>query len=240
MKRLFVAGLVCVGSLCVSAPAFAAGRADDAAATRAYLRASETYARGASAAVGASVTAIAVRASEIAGECPSALTYAPRDVAFGEIGEEASTTLFYAGVAPMRTVRLGFARAVGRLGWSDRRLTRLVRALAAEEVAVVAVALPDVCADIGAWKASAYAVLPHSASGFLARVAAIESGSFVGPSEESREAAIGRLLVPYEGPGVRRTAKRFERQEQRTYRMLGSAVEAARARLAVALGVSGL
>lgn len=177
VRRLFV-GLACVGSLCVSAPALAAGRAGDAAATLAYLRASETYARGASAEVGASVTAIAARANGIAGECPSALTYAPRDVAFGEISGEASTTLFYAGVAPMSATRLGFARAVGELSWSDRRLTRLVRALAAEEVAVVAVALPDVCSDIEAWKASAYAALPRSATGFLARVAAIESGSY--------------------------------------------------------------
>jgi hypothetical protein len=240
VKKLFVAGLACVGSLCVSAPALAAGRADDAAATRAYLRASEAYARGASAAVGASMTTITARASEIAGECPSALTYAPRDVAFGEIGEEASITLFYAGVAPTRTTRLGFARAVGGLSWSDRRLTRLVRALAAEEVAIVAVALPDVCADIGAWKASAYTALPQSATGFLARVAAIESGSYVGPSEESREAAIGRLLVPYEGPGARRTAKRLERQEQRTGRKLRAAAEAGRTSLAAALGVSEL
>jgi len=239
VRGLFAA-LACVGSLYVSAPALAAGRSDDAAATLAYLRASEVYARGASAEVGASVAAIAARASEIAGECPSALTYAPRDAAFGEIGEEASTTLFYAGVAPMRTTRLGFARAVGELSWSDHRVTQLVRALAAEEVAGVAVALPDVCADIEAWKASSYAALPQSATGFLERVAAIESGSSVGPSEESREAAIVRLLVPYEAPGVRRTMERLKRREQSTDRKLGAAAEAARARLAAALGVSAL
>jgi hypothetical protein len=204
------------------------------------LRASEAYARGASAEVGASVSAIAVRAGEIAEECPSALTYAPRDAAFGEIGEETSTTLFYVGVASTSATRLAFARVVGRLSWSDRRLTRLVRAQATEEVAVVAVALPDVCADIEAWKASAYAALPESASGFLARVAAIESGSSVGRAGESREAAIMRLLKQYEGPGARRTVVRLKRQEQSTDRKLGEAAEAARVRLAVALGVSAL
>jgi hypothetical protein len=239
VMRLF-AGLVCVGSLCVPASALATRVADDAAATRAYLSASEAYAHGASAEAGASVAAIAARASEIAGECPSALTYAPRDAAFGEIGEEASLTLFYAGVAPMSATRLGFARAVGRLSWSDRELTRLVRAQAAEEVAVVAVALPDVCADIEAWRANAYAALPRSATGFLARVEAIQSGAFVGPSEELREAAITRLLTPYEGPGERRTIKRLERQEQRTGRKLGAATEAVRATLTAALGVSTL
>jgi hypothetical protein len=232
--------LACIGSLYVSAPALAAGRANDAAATRAYLRASEAYARGASAEVGASVAAIAARASEIAGECPFTLTYAPRDAAFAEIGYEARMTLFYASVAPMRATRLGFARALGRLSWSDRRLTRLVRAQGAEEVARMALVPPDVCADTDGWKASAYAALPHNATAFLARVEAIESGSYIGPSEESREAAIMHLLRSYEGPGERRTVKLVERQEQRTNRKLGATLDAALARLAAALGVSTL
>ncbi len=239
VRGLFT-GLVCVGVMYVPVPVLAAGRSDDAAATQAYLRASEAYARGASAAVGATVAVIDARASEIAGECPSALTYAPRDAAFGEIGYEVYTTLSYAGVAPMRATRLGFARAVGRLSWSDRRLTRLVRGQAAEEVARVAFTLPDVCADIEAWQASAYAALPQSATGFLARAAAIESRSYVGRSEESRERVILRLLGPYEGPRERRTVKRVKRQEQRTEGKLGVAAEAAQARLAAALGVSAL
>lgn len=239
VRRLFV-GLACVGSLCVAAPALASRPPNDAVATLAYLRASETYARGASAEVGASVAAITARADEIAGECPSALTYAPRDVAFGEIGEEASTTLFYAGVAPMRATTLSFARAIGQLSWSDRRLTRLVRGQAAEEAARVALGLPDVCADIEAWKVSAYAALPQSATEFTAHIEAIESGGYVGPSEELREAVIMRLLKPYEGSGERRALQQVERQEQRRYRTLSAARKAARARLAAALGVSAL
>jgi hypothetical protein len=213
---------------------------DDVAATLAYLRASETYARGASAKAGASVTAIVVRAGKIARECPSALTYAPRDEAFREFGEEVSTALFYAGVAPMRATRLGFARAVGQLSWSDHKLTRLVRAGAVEEHAIAEAALPDVCADILAWKASAYAALPQTASRFLARVHAIESLSVVGQSEESREAAIMRLLKRYEGLREKRAIKRLKRQEQSTDRKLGAAAEAARAKLAARLGVSAL
>jgi hypothetical protein len=233
--------LACVGSLFLSAPALAAGPTRDTAATQAYLRASEAYARGTSADVGSTTALIAARATEIAGACPSALTYAPRDAAFSEIGEEARITLLYAGVAPTSAIRLGFARAVGRLSWSDRKLTKLVRAQAAEEVAVVAVSLPDVCAEIEAWKASAYAALPQSATAFLTHVEAIESGSYGGLlSEESREATIGRLLAPYEEPGMRRTMKRIKRQDQQTARKLSAAARAARARLAAGLGVSTL
>ncbi len=232
--------LACVGSLYVSVPALAASGPDDAAATQAYLRASETYARDASANVGGSVAAIAARANEIAEACPSALTYAPRDGAFGELGEEMSTTLFYTGLAPMGATRLTFAHAIGHLSWSDRGLTKLVREQAAVEVAAVALALPDVCADIAAWKASAYAALPQSATRFLARRAAIESREYIGPSEESLEVAITRLLRKYEGPAERREMKLVERREQRTDRMLVAAQEAARARLAAGLGVSTL
>jgi hypothetical protein len=187
-----------------------------------------------------SVAAIEARASEIAGECPSALTYAPRDMAFGELGEEAVTTVFFAGVAPVRSMLSRLSGAIAQLGWSDRRLSRLVHAEAGEERGIVTLALPDVCADITAWRASAYAALPPSAAAFLARVRAIESSSFVGPSEESREAVIMRLLRPYEGPAERRTAKRVERFEAEIRRRLTAATAAARAKLAAGLGISAL
>lgn len=94
------------------------------------------------------------------------------DAAFGEVGEEMSMTLFHASVAPQRVMRLRFARAVARLSWSNHKLTQLVRAQASEEATFVAVALPDVCTDIEAWKASGYATLPQSATEVLARVSA--------------------------------------------------------------------
>jgi len=224
----------------LSVPALAAGRTGDAAATRAYVRASEAYAREAGTEVGASVAAIAARGNEIAQGCPLALTYAPRDSAFAELGEEMGTTLFFAGVAPMSATRLIFARAIGGLSWSDRRLTKLVRQLAAVEVATVALALPDVCTDIAGWKASAYAALPQSATVFLARRAALTSREYVGSSEEWVEVVARHLLGKFEMPAERQAMKQVERREQRTDRMLGAAQEAARASLAAALGVSTL
>ena len=229
-----------MGFLGLSVPAIAFGRVDDAAATRAYVLASEVYARGASAEVAASVAAIEARASETAGECPAALTYAPRDGAFGELGEEISNMLFYAGAAPTSAARLSLARAISGLSWSDRRLTKLVRQQAGVEEATVALALPDVCADIAAWKTSDYAALSESATGFLAQIAALESREYVGPSEESIETIIGRLLRKYEGPGERRAMTLVERRERRTNKTRGAAEETAKARLATALGVSTL
>jgi hypothetical protein len=180
-------------------------------------------------------------ASEIAGGCPSALTYAPRDEAFGELGEEARTTAFWAGAASMRSTGLRLADAIAHLRWSDRRLTRLVHAEAAEEHGIAAIALPDVCADIAAWKAGAYATLSQSSTQFLARVHAIESLSEgVGASEESREAAIMRLLRRFEGPAERQTAKRMGRVDAQIRKRLEAAVVASQAKIAAGLGVSTL
>jgi hypothetical protein len=235
-----IAGFACAACVCPPAPAPAVARVDDAAATQAYLRASEAYARAHYAAVRASVAAIEAYGNQIAVECPSALTFAPRDQAFEELGEEAIKTSLYTGLAPVRSALLRLVHVLGHLTWSDRTLTQLVRAEAAQEQAHATLALPDVCADIAAWKASAYAALPQDTHGFLARLEGLESGSTIGPSEESREAAIVRLLRHYERQGQRRAALRIERLLARTSGLLTAAALVARGKLAAALGVSVL
>jgi hypothetical protein len=239
MRRLIV-GLVCGACACLPAHAVASVHAGDAAATRAYLGAAYAYERSTYAEVGVAAGAIKARASEIGGECPSVLTYAPRDSAFGELGEEAGTTVFLDATAPERPIGLRLAHAIEHLRWSDRRLTRLVRNEVAEERAFATLALPDVCADIAAWKASAYAALPQSASRFLARVQAIDSLSVAGQLEESREAAIRRLLKPYEGLAERQAARRIERLEAQIGRRFRVAAAIAEKKLAAALGVLAL
>lgn len=235
-----VAALACALCACLSTPAVAASRVEDHAATRAYLRASEAYERSATTEVAARVAAIGARASEIAGECPAALTYAPRDEAFEELGAEATTIAFWTGVAPVRAAGLRLADAIAHLRWTDRRLTRLVHAVAAEEQMAAALALPDVCADIAVWKASAYATLPQSTSRFLTHSQAIESLSFIGFTEESRETLIWRLLRRFERPAEIRAAKRIEHVERRISKRVEAAIVAARAKLAAGLGVPAL
>jgi hypothetical protein len=239
VRRLIV-GLACAASACLPAHALASVHTDDVAATRAYLRAAEAYERSTYAEVGVLGDAIEAHASEIGGECPSVLIYAPRDAAFGELGYEANMTAFFAGTAPERPMLLRVAHTIERLRWSDRRLTRLVRAEAAEESAFATLALPDVCADIAAWKANEYAALPQGAASFLARVRTIESQSFVGPSEEWRETVILRLLRLYETPAERQTAGRVERLEAQIGRRLRAAGTIAEEELATAWGVAAL
>jgi hypothetical protein len=236
----FVLALACAVCAGLGTPVVALARGDDAAATRAYLRASDAYARIANTEVAASVAAIEARTEEIVGGCPSALTYAPRDEAFGELGEEAGTTASWAGAVLMRSTELRMADAIAHLRWSDRRLTSLVHSKAVEERAIATIALPDVCADIARWKASAYATLPQSSIQFLARVQAIEFLSFVGFTEESRDAMIMLRLRRYERPADRRAAERIERLGTQFGRRIEAATAAARAKLAAGLGVQTL
>jgi len=254
--RRSIAGLALAAYVCLCAPALAS-HARDVAATGAYLNASYAYARAVHAELGASVAAIEADVSQVAGECPSALTYAPRDEAFGEIGEEVRMTAFWAGAAPARAATSALAHALGRLRWSDRVLTRFVRERAAEERAVAALALPNVCADIATWRTSAYAAPPQSTTTFLKQVGAIELGSGRGEArlarsglgallqlfrvnEQRRPEAIMSLLRRYEGASQRRTVRAIERLDAQVEKRLETAAAAARPRLAAALGVSAL
>ncbi len=236
-KSLF-AVVACVGICCLSPPAFAVARPNDSAATRAYLRAAKEYVQSEYAEASASIGAIEARVTGVARECPSALTYAPRDAAFEELTETAEMTVVYAGVAAVRPAALRLAHAIAHLSWSSSRLTRLVRSQAVGERRLATLTWPDVCALISAWRASAYATLSPGVAVFIAKMRSIESG--VGPSEESLETVIARLLKPYEDPAERQTVKRLERLEARSDRRLTAAITVARTKLAAVLGVSAL
>ncbi len=239
--RWRLAWLMCGACAALPAPAFAAGaHARDVQATRTYLHAYETYVPEAELGVGAQVAAIDMRESEVAARCPSALTYAPRDAAFEELSEELATAQWYAGVAPIRSIMLRLAGVIADLSWSDDELTRLVHAEAREELADVALVLPDVCAEIEAWKASGYASLPSGVSEFLAHVEAIEAEPTPRRSEESREKLIMRLLRRYETPAERRLVRGLERREERSLKRRETGAIAARSKLVAALGGSEL
>lgn len=246
VRRLCAAALACAGCALLLAPALALARPNDRRATRGYLRAAAAYTRSISAALGASVAAIETRGSAIGSECPSSLTYAPRDEAFEEIGEEAHKTLIDAGAEQTLTARRTFARAVSRLRWSDPRLAMLVREQAAEELAPATTALPNVCADIAAWKTNAYAALPQSAEHFLAHSGRSESASsalgllLIALLGESRAVHIARLLMPFETRREQRTARHIDAEEAQVSARLRTVSRAVGVKLAAELGITAL
>jgi hypothetical protein len=209
-------------------------------ATRAYLRIVVEQQRVENADVGMGVPAVQALERQIAGECPGALAYAPRDVAYEELGAEVAYALSVAiddALVP-RAQGLGQERAVDDLSWSNRKLTRLVRDQEVEDRAFATDVPPNLCAQIAAWRESAYAASPESISRFLAEMGASERELFVGPREEPRGKVIARLLETYEHPAERRLAKRILDGERQIGSRLAATVNDAERRLATALGVA--
>jgi hypothetical protein len=80
--------LACAACACVPVSAGAAVSPRDAAATRAYLHIEADQARVADSDLGMGVAAVEALERQVAGECPGALAFAPRDIAYEEIGDE--------------------------------------------------------------------------------------------------------------------------------------------------------
>jgi hypothetical protein len=235
-----IAVLACVACACVPVPAFAAVAPRNGAATRAYLRIAADQVRVAGSDLGMGVAAVQALEDQVAGECPGALAFAPRDVAFEEIGDEVEYVLSITFDDPLDPQALGQARVIGALSWSNRRLTRLVRDQAAEERAYATHVPPNLCAQIAAWRESAYAAVPASSSRFLAEMRAGEPEVSVGPREQSRGNVIARLLERYERPAERRLAKHLLDLENRVADRLNAVTNGAERQLAATLGVATL
>lgn len=192
--------------------------------------------------VGMGVAAVQALERQIAGECPGALAYAPRDVAYEELGAEVAYALSITiddALVPQAQA-LGLAHALDALSWSNRKLTRLVRDQEVEDRAYATDRPPNLCAQIAAWRESAYAALPESSSRFLTEMGASERELFIGPRGEPRAKVIARLLEAYEQPAERRLAKRILNDESRIDGRLAATVNSAEGRLAAALGVAVL
>ncbi len=219
-------------------PDLAQAEQDDASSTAAYLQTDHAFVQGEFRDLGQSAAAIAASAGVIAGECPSALTFAPRDAAFGEVGEAIERTVLLANVEPVRSVTLRFSRRAGGLRWADGKLTRLVGVLVARERLAATVALPAMCAAVDAWRQSAYTTLPATVGTFLSQLEAVERAA--GFSEVSVEARIERRLRRYEDAREKRTATDTERLEGILDKGLQTAFVAARRKLEAAWGASPL
>jgi hypothetical protein len=231
-------GAACVACCCLPAFARAAGRAQDAGSTSAYLRASYAFARAELRDTQAIAATIAAWAGRIDEECPSALTFVPRDRAFGEVAETIERSVSLAGVAPMRSAMLAFAAETAHLKWANPALTRLVRAQAQQERWAATVALPALCAEIAAWRGSAYTTLPAAVGSFLARAGAGEEAA--GLSEESLQARIEDQLGRHETPSERRLANEIKRLEHAVERRLNAAEAVAQHKLEAGLGAPSL
>jgi hypothetical protein len=193
-----------------ASPALARASSGDASATRAYLQTDLTQTRAEVTGLPTALAATEALSSRLQVECPGVLAGEPRPAAGAkpsaseiEIGEEILGAVFGAAERTEYRLRSSFARAVSRLSWGDRALTRLVRSHADAEVALAQTPQPDVCSDMRSWVSSGY----QSAS--AATRAYVQRRSKLSSETEGVEAAIMHKLGPYESAADRRIARQI-------------------------------
>lgn len=106
-----------------------------------------------------------------------------------------------------------FVRTVGPLRWSDRTITRVVRAYATSLRQLSALPMPDLCGDVRSWVASGFTVVPASTIAFDHHLDKIEAS-----------AVSLKKLARYERPEDRGLAGRLvhvERQLERIETSVG-------------------
>jgi hypothetical protein len=215
IRSLSVSLFVCTAlGLAGASPAFA--NAQDAAATQALARATNTLVRAASPDVDRGLTAVKRFAGQLAAQCPRVAAGSPQNHDSEQLDDELIGTLTIVGYRTAATPIAAFARAVRGLHWSNRTLTHTVATFATKLRELSTLAIPNLCADIKTWSAGGFNALPPDTVPFVRHYLAVTPEAEEVPLME-------RLLMPYATPSDFPILRRVEHLEAR----LGEAEAAA-------------
>jgi hypothetical protein len=174
------------------ATAMAKDTPQDIASTHAYIQANYALARATEAEVAPAQTAVEALKQKLGQECPLVGAGSPENTASEPMSYEVAVALWSTSygmdAGPIST----FANTVKKLHWSDPRLTQLAHSYATDLYELSALALPDLCGDVNAWKATGFQTVPADTASLYRRVQAIE------PHTLPRS-----LLTPYVRPSDR-------------------------------------
>jgi hypothetical protein len=199
--------LAAIIALVLAAPVAAHPVPRDVAATRLYLRADLAFLASAENGLPAGIAAAQRLATTFNSECSNALGGAPTGGQLFELRQEEFEVVAYTLIQPDAAAAVRFAHAIGHLRWHSSRLTKLVHAYAAQDLAELRLALPNMCADMRAWVASGYRTLPADTSRFVKETEGTESQEASEMSMGSAE-AISHRLAPYQDAAARRLRHR--------------------------------
>jgi hypothetical protein len=203
LRALAIASVAAVALLtCIAftpLQAFALGTSSDAAATRTFLKATDTWWQSRLANARVSDAAMQAFAQKVGAECPDVFRNAPtygqllrsRDRLKGqrrrvlehevqqskELVEELAASLDAASLEPDRPAMASFVATVTPLHWSESQVTRSVRSGIAEMKAETDGPPPSICADIRSWVESGYKTLSAATRGFHGRQVALQRAS---------------------------------------------------------------
>jgi len=200
----------------LGAPTSALASSGDVAATQKYIQANYALVQAGSSKLPAATAALLAVRRRIEGECPMAAAESPQNPDSTQLSNEiigAMVTSAYHTDVPAGE---SFIRAAGGLRWSNHRLTGTVQSYVGKLKVMIALATPNVCADVRAWVASGYQTLPATTVRF--------DQQFM-----PNWVAIGELpgsLAPYERPGQKAVLHRTNAlEEQLTEFEAGDGVE---------------
>jgi len=129
-------------------------------------------------------------------ECPMAAAHSPQDSQSTQLSNEVIGAMVLSAYHLDVPSLTGFVRSVQRLHWSNGRLTSAVHAYAAKIAILAKMAPPNLCADVGAWAASGFRVLPASTLRFVPRfMAAWVALGELPPGLGAYESAASRALA---------------------------------------------
>jgi len=144
----------------LAAPAAAMAESPDAAATQKYIQANYALVQVGVAKLGAARAALRTVRSQIEGECPRAAAESPQNPDSTELSNEIIGAMVLNAYRTDIPAGQSFVRAAGGLRWSNRRLTSTIHSYVSKLKVLIALAPPNVCADVRSWVASGYETLP--------------------------------------------------------------------------------
>ncbi|MGO9249377.1 MAG: hypothetical protein ACLQQB_13210 [Solirubrobacteraceae bacterium] len=180
-------------------PGTAGATSQDVASTHTYLTASYTVLHAAVStwsSVEASIHRLDLR---FQAECPDAGAGSPQNEEEQKLSYEATGALWATGYHTDAAIVRTYVHTLDRLTWSNPQITRGAHRLATGLQEMLALQVPDLCADIHAWRADGFGPMPSDVEPFDQHVEAIEI------HEIPRH-----LLEPYVQPSERGLRERTE------------------------------
>lgn len=185
-------------------PQQASAASSDFAVTHAYIEANYALAQAMVARMAPAQKKILALNRSLASECPRVGAGSPENEASQPISHEVAVALWSVSygldAAPVRR----FQQVVGKLRWSSANTTRAAARYMRNLHLLSSVPLPHLCADVRAWSATGFQVIPAAIVNLVERV-----------EGANLKAISPRLLAPYERGGDAALLKRTARLEQK-------------------------
>jgi hypothetical protein len=166
--------VVLAGLVMALTPIRAVAASSDILATHAYIQANYALARASVARIAAGQAKIQQLNAQLARECPLVGAGSPENEAAEPVSAEVAVALwsiaYGTDAGPIRS----FLATAKRLHWSNHRITAIAERYANSLLDYATLPLPNLCGEVGSWKASGFQVIPATTTRSVAREQAVE------------------------------------------------------------------